>query len=140
MRIMRGIAVEFTPLRRSVLATSWVRPVIPVPKIEAMIHVAMEALGAVEPGSGTDEYASAEPLGAVVAIGRTVIGRNFVIPVGALGRRPDIHTHRDLWSCIGSGCKKQPCCHSGKNYLFQRFHGFNYTSAVKTCNRRARFR
>jgi len=41
--------------------------------IETVINVALEFVGAVEPGAGADEHAGVEPLGAVVAVRRAVV-------------------------------------------------------------------
>src|SRR5882762_10889268 len=38
--------------------------------IEAVIHVAVEVVGAVEPRAGSDEHAAVEPLGSVVPVWR----------------------------------------------------------------------
>ena len=56
---------------------------VTVPSVEAVIDVAMEVCGAVEPASGSDEDAAVEPLGTIVAVGRAAIGSVVVVSVGA---------------------------------------------------------
>jgi hypothetical protein len=46
-----------------------------------MIDVPIEMLGAVEPWSSADKYATGEPFGTVVAIGSAVVRRRFVISI-----------------------------------------------------------
>src|SRR5258708_5793379 len=51
--------------------------------IEAVINVAVEVVGAVEPRPGSDEHAAAEPLGPVVPVGGTVVWGEIVVAVRA---------------------------------------------------------
>jgi hypothetical protein len=69
---------------------------IAVMRIEAVIHVTIEAVGAVEPGAGTDENAANEPVRPVIAIRGAIIRRIVEVPVRAIGRGPKIYADRDL--------------------------------------------
>jgi hypothetical protein len=51
--------------------------------IEAIINVAAELVGAVEPGTGSDEHATVEPLRPVVSIGGAVIWGEIVKAIRA---------------------------------------------------------
>ena len=124
MGIVLGIAVEFMATIGWVFAAFGHMPVIAVAIVEVMVHMPIKVLGPVEPGTGPDEYAAIKPLGTVIAVGGAIIGRLFVVAIGAFRRSPDIDTYRDLGFGRRSGCEKQPGSYSGKNYLFQAFHCF----------------
>jgi hypothetical protein len=68
----------------------WRRASIPTLNVESVIHVAVEARRAMKPRAGPNEYASGEPLRAIVAIGCTGIGSVIVIAVRAVGCDTDI--------------------------------------------------
>jgi len=58
--------------------------------VEAVINVAVEVVGAVEPRAGSDEDAAAEPLGAVVPVGGTIVWGMVEVAIRANRRRSDI--------------------------------------------------
>ena len=70
--------------------------VIAVAGIEVAIHGAVEVVGAMEPGAGSDEDAAIEPLRAVVAVRRAVVGGVVIVAVGAFGRGADIDADGNL--------------------------------------------
>jgi hypothetical protein len=72
------------------LASRWIRSAIALAKVEMMINVSIEMLRPVEPGSSPDEYTTREPLRAIVAIRRAVIGGNLVVSIRTNRRRSDI--------------------------------------------------
>ena len=78
-----------------------IRAVVAVIGMEVGIDVAVEVFGTVEPGAGADEDTAVEPLRAVVAVGRAVVGRNGVVAVGADGGGADVDA--DLG--IRAGCR-----------------------------------
>ena len=51
--------------------------------IEAVINVAVEVVGAVEPTARSDEYAAAEPLGPVVPVWGAVVWSQVVVAIRA---------------------------------------------------------
>jgi hypothetical protein len=51
--------------------------------IEAIINMAAELVGAVEPGTGSDEHATVEPLGSVISIGGAVIWGEIIKAIRA---------------------------------------------------------
>src|SRR5260370_28665594 len=59
--------------------------------IEAAINVAVEVVAAVEPGAGSDEDASGEPLGPLLPGLSAVVGGAIVVPIRANRRCSDIH-------------------------------------------------
>jgi hypothetical protein len=72
------------------------RSVIAVVRIVAVIHVAPEAVRAVEPRSGSDEHAAHEPIGPIVAVGSAVIRRVVEVPIGADWRHANIDADSNL--------------------------------------------
>ena len=58
--------------------------------IEAVINVAAEVVGAVEPRAGSDKHAAVEPLGPVVPIWGAVVGGEVVKAIRANWLCPDI--------------------------------------------------
>jgi len=74
--------------------------------IEAVIDVAVEVARVVEPRSGSDEHATAEPLGPVLPVWRAVVWGHVVIAIRANRFCSDID--RDL-----SGCGARNAQHSG---------------------------
>jgi|SRR6266849_3790203 len=66
--------------------------------IETVINVALELVGAVEPGAGSDEHASVEPLGPVVPVWRAVVWGHIVVPIRTSRFCSDIDRDLRLWS------------------------------------------
>src|SRR5580700_8746628 len=75
-----------------VLATGWQGSAITVMRIVAIVYVAIETVGSVEPGSSTDKDAAVEPSRSVVAIGRAVIRRIVEIAVRTVRLRTNVDT------------------------------------------------
>jgi hypothetical protein len=65
-------------------------------RVEAVIHVAMEARGAVEPRTYTDKQAVNKPIRPVVPIWSAVIRGVIEISIRTDGCNSDIHAYRDL--------------------------------------------
>ena len=63
---------------------------VAVMRIETVINLALEFVGTVEPGAGSDEYAAAEPLGPVVPVWGAVVWRVVEVAIRANRRRSDI--------------------------------------------------
>ena len=76
-------------LRIGMLATFRVGSVIAIAWIEVVIHMSVEVVWAVEPGSGSYKDSAAEPLRAVKAVGRALIRRFGIVAVRASGRHSD---------------------------------------------------
>ena len=74
--------------------------------IEAVINVAAEVVGAVEPRAGSDEHAAVKPLGTVVPIWGAVVWGGVVVAIRASGLCSDIDG--DL-----SGCRARDAQRSG---------------------------
>ena len=91
LAVARFIAVEVI---EGAVAASREWSVIAVVRIVAVIHVAVEAVGPMEPGSSADEDTAVEPVRPVIAIRSTVIRRVVEITVRAGRRNAD--TDRDL--------------------------------------------
>jgi hypothetical protein len=71
--------------------------------IEAVINVAVEVVGAVEPRAGSEEHAAVEPLGPVVPVWRAVVWGEVVVAVRASRLGSDID--RDLGGCRARGAQ-----------------------------------
>jgi hypothetical protein len=70
--------------------------------VKVIVYVATEFGAAVKPGARTDEDTSGEPLGSVIAVGGALIGRNFVVAIGADRGWSDVDA--DLSFGFGSRC------------------------------------
>lgn len=86
-------------------ATRRMRTMVSVLRIEVIVHVPMKIRGAVKPRANADEHAVREPGGAVISIGRTIVGCVIVISIGAIRRRADVDCNLSL-TARGTGCKK----------------------------------
>jgi hypothetical protein len=76
------IAMEVVK-RRLAPAGHW--PPVAIVWVKAVVHMAIESVVAVEPGTSSNEYAADEPVRPVVAIGRAVIRSIVEIPIWAAG-------------------------------------------------------
>jgi hypothetical protein len=56
---------------------------VAVMRIETVINVALEVVGAVEPRAGSDEHAAVEPLGPVVPVWGAVVWSDIVVAIRA---------------------------------------------------------
>src|SRR5271170_7628300 len=83
VRVMHGATVKLRSMFRWMFTACWERPVIAFAIVEVMIHVSIEVVRPVEPGSRTYKYSSCEPLRAIIAIRSAVVRRDLVVPVGA---------------------------------------------------------
>ena len=84
--------------------------VVAITGIEAVIYVSVEAGVAVEPGTGADEEPAHEPVGAVVAVWRAVIGR--VVEVSVRAHRSDA----DVDGNLGVSLRRGECESKGKHW------------------------
>jgi hypothetical protein len=85
------IAMEVVE-RRLAACRQW--PVVTVMRVKTIIHVTIETVVPVEPGTRSKENAADKPVGPIVAVGRAVIRRIVEVPVGA--GRLDTDTDSDL--------------------------------------------
>jgi hypothetical protein len=63
------------------LTMSGQRSVVPETGIEAVVNVSVKTTRTVKPGTGSDEESADKPVGAIIAIGSTVIGWIVEVPV-----------------------------------------------------------
>jgi hypothetical protein len=61
------------------------RPMVAVMRVKTVVDVAVEAVRTVEPGSGSEKHPAVKPIGAIVAVGRTVIRSIVEVAIGADG-------------------------------------------------------
>ena len=78
--IPRLVGVEVV---KALLPAPRQRPIVAVPRVKAVVDVAPKATMAVKPGTSSKKYSARKPVGPVVAVGSTVIGRIVEVPVGA---------------------------------------------------------
>jgi hypothetical protein len=88
MRIMRLVGMEMVERR---LPVRWIWAMIAVTRVVAIVDMAIKSMWAVKPGPGSDEYPAREPIGPIVAIGSTVIGREIVVAIRTDWGHPDVH-------------------------------------------------
>ena len=67
--------------RLGLIATGRPWAVIAVLRMEMVIYGAVEACRAVKPRASADEDATGKPLGAVVAVGGAIVGRDVIVTV-----------------------------------------------------------
>jgi hypothetical protein len=84
------------------LAMVWKLTMVAMVGMEVIVYVAAEVGGAMKPWAGTDEDAAGEPLGAVVAVGSALVGRGFIVSIGAGRGCSDVDA--DLSFRLGSIC------------------------------------
>jgi hypothetical protein len=94
--------------------------VVAVTGVIAVIHVPVEAVRAVEPGTGAEEDAADEPVGPIVAVGRAVIGCVVVVAIGADRRSAD--ADGDLGWGSGGEAAEQGSGSSGESKRFEDRH------------------
>jgi hypothetical protein len=87
------------------LSARWCWSSVTVPRIIAVVYVSVKAMRAVKPGASPDEKAAAEPIRAIVAVGRASIGRIVIIAIGASGFLSYVDT--DLSRCSWAANQKQ---------------------------------
>ena len=97
------IAVEVIERRCSALG-EW--SVISVVGIEAIVDVAVEAAGSMEPRAGSEEETADEPVRAIIAIGCAVVGGVIEVAIGAHGCSADINADGDLGGSHMAGAQK----------------------------------
>jgi hypothetical protein len=93
--VMAGIAYMALPVARLVsvemverlLAVAGHRPMVAMPWIEAVVHVAVKAVRPMKPRTRTEEQPANEPIRTIVAIRGTIIRRIVEVPVRAHRRR-----------------------------------------------------
>lgn len=78
-------------------STLRVRAVIAVPRIVAVIDVAVESVRAVKPGAGADEDSTHKPVRAIVAVGGALV--RCVVEVAVRAYRGDADADGDLGRC-----------------------------------------
>ena len=101
LSIARFVSVEVV---EGLCSAFWQRSVIAVTRVKSVVDVALEAMRAVEPGTGPDKSTADKPVRPVVAMRGAVIRWVIEIAVGADGN----HTNTDsnLGRCGRSAAKQ----------------------------------
>jgi hypothetical protein len=76
------------------------RSMVAVARIKAIVDMAIKAVGAVEPGAGSDEHPARKPIRPIVTVGRAIIRSIVEVAVGAYRR----HSNVDGNLGWGQGC------------------------------------
>jgi hypothetical protein len=92
--------------------------------IEAVINLAVEVVGAVEPRAGSDEHAAVEPLGPVVPVWRAVVRGEVVVAIRASRLCSDVDG--DLGGCRARDAQQSES-HYRKGKEFPIAHEFLLT-------------
>src|SRR5580698_8381284 len=80
--IARFVGVEVV---EAFLSASRQRTVVTVVRIKTIVHMAVEAGMPMEPGSGPNKHPADKPVGAIVAVGRAIVGGIVKVTVRANG-------------------------------------------------------
>jgi len=91
--IARFVSVEVVEL---CFAAAGQGTVVPVVGIKPVVHMAVKAVGSVEPGTGSQEHSAGKPIWAIVAVGRAVVRGIVKVTVGANGRDTDANVDANL--------------------------------------------
>jgi len=101
--IARFVSLEvrtIVSLRRlGLFATFWRGPVIAVLRMETVIHVALEVVGAMKPRANANENVPVKPLRTVVAGGSAAVRSRVIVTIGTIG----CYFDTDLGVCSGGG-------------------------------------
>ena len=97
LRIMGLISLEVVEL---LCPARGHRSMVTVARIIAIVDVAIKAVGAVEPGAGSDEHPTRKPIRPIVAVGRAIIRSIVEVAIGTYRR----HSNVDGNLGWGQGC------------------------------------
>jgi len=104
VRIMHLMSVKFGAMIRRVLPARREMAMIAVAIVEGMIHMPMEVVRTVEPGTRSNKHSARKPLRPIIPIRRAVIRRNLVISIRTDRRLADLHS--DLSRSLIAGHQK----------------------------------
>jgi len=99
-----------THSRLGFVAAVWLWPAIAVFRMETVVDVPAEVVGAMKPWAGTNEYATRKPFRAVISVGSAVVRRGIVVAVGTVRR--DSNADHYLSLGFGRSYGKADCSHS----------------------------
>jgi hypothetical protein len=88
-------------------------PFIAVIRMETVIHIALEVVGAMKPRAGADKAVAVKPLRAVVARRSTGVRSDIIVTIGTFGSYSDADAV--LGVRLGGGSREAESRNSGKN-------------------------
>ena len=91
--IPRLVSVEVVKALRPALRQ---RASVTVMRIVAVIDMAIKTVMAVKPGASSNKHPASKPIGSIVAVRSTVIGRVVEVSVRTPGSRPDVNADGNL--------------------------------------------
>jgi hypothetical protein len=103
--VPRLIAVEVVELHCSAFRH---RPSVSVVRVIPVIDVTIESRAAAKPWTGSKEHSANKPVGPVVTVGGTIVGRIVEVPIGTHRRHSNIDANlsRPLgWTAEQGNCK-----------------------------------
>jgi hypothetical protein len=103
---MHRLAVKLITVLRRMLTSFRESPVITLAEVVTMVDVSVKMFRPMEPGSGSDEYTTCEPLRPVVSIRSTAVRRNFIIAIRTYRRYADAYRNLRRGSGRGDDEKK----------------------------------
>ena len=128
MNVVHLAPMEFLPMFRRVISAMRVCPVIAMPVVERMVHMPVEIMRPVEPGTSPNEHTTREPLWTVVPVRGTVVRRNFVVSVRTNRRRTN--AYRNLGWRSQAANKKQASGRSHQSKKLQSTHLFTSVAGI----------
>jgi hypothetical protein len=79
------------------LSPFWHSTRIAVIRMETIVNMSPEVIGAMKPRASANENAAGKPFWAIIAVRSTSIGRHVVVTVGTVGSRSDLNSDLSLY-------------------------------------------
>lgn len=130
---MHRLATKGPAISRGTFPAPRQRTAVAFSLVEIMNDVAVEPPGSAIPGPHTDEYATREPFGPVIAIRSAVIGRDLVVSVGANRRNPE--TYRNARRAAAGETSKSDKSNRQNAQSFERLHNLSFPWCVSDCRK-----
>jgi hypothetical protein len=118
LSVTRFVALEVSEGLR---AAGRHRAVVAIMRIIAVVDMAIEAVRAMEPGTGSEEQPADEPIRAIVPIRSAVVRGIVEVPIRAHRRWPNVDADADLGRRHGSSTQ-QGSSNGGKSERFESLH------------------
>ena len=93
MYVMHGFTMKRRAAFNRMSSAFWKWSMIALAVVQVMIHVPVEMIVAVIPGSRSNEHTTRKPFRAVVAIRSAIVRRLFVVTVRTCGCGANLHRH-----------------------------------------------
>ena len=104
-RVMHRLAMKFSAVFSRMLTTGGECAMISLAVVVVMIDMAIEMFWSMKPWASTNKDTAGKPFRAVISVGRTIVWRDFIIAVRAIGRCSDINGN--LRVCLSGACDQK---------------------------------